>query len=365
MCAVVDHENLRLDVDAALSRKVAELSAQIAAISPDGEALGEQIASLLGGGKRLRAAFAYWGFRACGGSAAGPKRQAAVRVGAALELFQASALFHDDVLDAAETRRGHLAAHRVFAARHVAAGWAGDADRFGEGAAILLGDLCLIAAQRELSAALIGIDSDRAEQVRATFDRMGTEVMIGQFLDVQLSAQPWGDDPLADEERTRVTVCARSASYSVRYPLLLGAHLAGADEATLAALDAFGLPLGEAFQLRDDVLGVFGDSSITGKPSGDDLREGKRTVLAARTMRLGNAAQRSLLSAKLGDPDLTEDDICALRAAITDSGALAATEALIADLTAQALAALTAAPLTDPGRSTLYKLADITVRRTF
>jgi geranylgeranyl diphosphate synthase type I len=363
MPAVVDLENLRTDVDSAVARHLFDLAARVASVGPDATPLIDQAAALLSGGKRLRAAFAYWSFRAHGGGDHGPAREAAVRTGAALELFQAAALLHDDVMDASDTRRGLPTAHRAFEARHAGAGWAGDAGRFGESAAILLGDLCLIAAQSELAGAIEPLPPARAAAVRTAFDAMQTEVIVGQYLDVLVQAEPWGLDPAADEARARAVLRAKSASYSVRQPLVLGALLAGADQARVSAVDAVGLPLGEAFQLRDDVLGVFGDPAVTGKPAGDDLREGKRTVLMARAMAAGDASQRELVGARLGDPDLTDADVAVLRDIVVATGALDGVERLIGELAGAAAARLAAADLAEPGKSVLLELARAAVDR--
>ncbi|QAY71303.1 polyprenyl synthetase family protein [Xylanimonas protaetiae] len=365
MPAVVDLENLRTDVDAAVVRHLDGLAVQVAALGSPATALTAQAAALLTGGKRLRAAFAYWSFRAHGGADAGPEREAAVRTGAALELFQAAALLHDDVMDASDTRRGLPTAHRAFEARHAEAGWAGEPGRFGESAAILLGDLCLIAAQREIAEALAPLPRERADAVRAAFDTMQTEVIVGQYLDVLVQAEPWGVDPAADEDRARAVIRAKSASYSVRQPLVVGALLAGADAAQVAAIDAVGLPLGEAFQLRDDLLGVFGDPEVTGKPAGDDLREGKRTVLAARTMARGDAAQRTLLTERLGDPHLSDGEVAALREAVVASGAVDGVETLIDELAKDATVRLAAADLVAPGKDVLLDLAHAAVDRAY
>ena len=227
--ALVDAEHLRADVDAAVTAHLDRLTAEVGAISPSAEAMVEEAAGLLMGGKRLRSAFCYWSFRAHGGSAdpADPARTATVRVGAALELFQAAALLHDDVMDNSDTRRGRPTAHRAFAARHASAAWAGEPVRFGDSAAILIGDLVLLAAQRELSAALEALPAPVAAATRARFDAMQSEVVVGQYLDVLVQAEPWGQDPAADEERARDVLRAKTASYSVAAPLALGALLAG------------------------------------------------------------------------------------------------------------------------------------------
>ncbi|WP_277213059.1 polyprenyl synthetase family protein [Isoptericola croceus] len=361
--ALVEIENLRHDVDGALSRHLARLGDEVAATGPGTAALTEQVTTLLDGGKRLRAAFCYWSFRAHGGAAEGLARDAVVRVGAALELFQAAALLHDDVMDASDTRRGRPTAHRVFEARHAEHRWTGDAERFGTAAAILLGDLCLVACHREAGAALDALPAPVARTARDLLDAMMSEVVVGQYLDVLVQAEAWGLDPVADEERARLVLRAKSARYSVERPLALGAVLAGAAPEAVTAISAAGLPLGEAFQLRDDLLGVFGDPEVTGKPAGDDLREGKRTVLVARTLAAADDETRLLVTKHLGDPRLTDSDVAALRAAITASGAVTGVEALIEELATAGLSALAAADLEADGREVLTGLARAAVDR--
>ncbi|WP_407317561.1 polyprenyl synthetase family protein [Isoptericola halotolerans] len=360
---LVEIENLRRDVDVALERHLTRLVDEVSAVGPGTTALTDHLSTLLEGGKRLRAAFCYWSFRAHGGASAGPARDAVVRVGAALELFQAAALLHDDVMDASDTRRGRPTAHRVFEARHVEQRWTGDAGRFGTAAAILLGDLCLVACHREAGSAFDVLPPAVATAARDLFDAMTSEVVVGQYLDVLVQAETWGDDPAADEERARLVLRAKSARYSVERPLALGAVLAGASSDRVEAISAAGLPLGEAFQLRDDLLGVFGDPAVTGKPAGDDLREGKRTVLVARTLAHGDEEARRLLTKHLGDPRLTDEDVAALRAAITTSGAVQGVEALIDELATSGLAELTAADLDPQGREVLTGLARAAVDR--
>lgn len=365
--ALVDVEGLRSRVDEALTAHLTTLAAEIAGVGAATEgaatALTDQASVLVSGGKRLRAALCWWSFRSHGGAVSGRSADAAVRTGAALELFQAAALLHDDVMDNSDTRRGAPTAHRSFAAHHAGSGWSGDSARFGEAGAILLGDLVLVAAQRELTGALTTAP-DVAPRVREAFDRMQTEVVTGQYLDVLVQAEPWGADPAADESRARAVLRAKSAGYSVAFPLELGALLAGAGPERAASLHTAGVPLGEAFQLRDDVLGVFGDPAVTGKPAGDDLREGKRTVLVARAMAgLRPGADRDLLAGALGDPDLSDDDVRRVRQVIVESGALDGVERLIAELSGTATARLDAAELSSPGREMLAAIARALVDR--
>ncbi len=354
-------------IDAVLARHVANLRTVLASAGDDAARLADAVEQMLSGGKRLRAAFCYWSWRAHGGRPGTPDADAVVRVGAALELFQAAALFHDDVMDDSDTRRGFPAAHREFARLHVEQGLTGDADRFGMSAAILLGDLTLVASEQEFAGALATQPFQRAEAARAVFDLMRTEVTVGQYLDVLAQSLPWGDDPEADEVRSREVIRAKAARYSVEHPITLGAALADADESSLERCRAIGLPLGEAFQLRDDLLGVFGDPATTGKPAGDDLREGKRTVLTARAVArsraVGDEATVALLRTRLGDRRLGDADVVLLADAIKATGAPDDIERLIDELSGVAFELIAASGWPEPAHEQLVGLAHAAVDR--
>jgi geranylgeranyl diphosphate synthase, type I len=283
-----------------------------------------------------------------------------VRAAASLEFFQAAALVHDDVMDDSDTRRGAPAVHRRFAALHRDHGWAGDSNRFGLAGAVLAGDLCLVWSDELFTAS--GLEGQAISRARAVFDRMRTELMGGQYLDMleQVLASRRPDGAL---ERARRVIRYKSAKYTVEHPLLLGGRLAGADDDLLTAYSAFGLPLGEAFQLRDDVLGVFGDPSETGKPAGDDLREGKRTVLVAKALEHASPAQAELVARLLGNPHLDAAGVEALRDVIVETGALASVERLVEELVDRSLTALAAACVDGTARRVLTGLvAAATVR---
>jgi geranylgeranyl diphosphate synthase type I len=282
-----------------------------------------------------------------------------------MEFFQAAALIHDDVMDDSDTRRGMPAAHRSLAAHHEREAWAGDAGRFGVAGAILAGNLCL--GWTEELYATSGLPAADLERGRPVFDRMRTQLMGGQFLDVVESARSWDgmetDERIARAERV---IRYKSAKYTVEHPVLIGATAGGAGADDLAALSAYGLDLGQAFQLRDDLLGVFGDPATTGKPAGDDLREGKRTVLVAHTLAGTDDAGRVALAKGLGDPDLDADTVEELRTVITDSGAVAAVEADITRLAGSARASLKSATgLTAEGVEVLDALIDSATSRTY
>jgi len=307
---------------------------------------------VLGGGKRLRPAFAYWGYRAAGGA----DRDEVVATVCALEFVQASALIHDDVMDDSDTRRGGPAAHRRFGLIHHEAHWLGNPAAFGTAAAILLGDLCLVWSDELLHGA--GLDPVTLARARPVFDEMRTEVTVGQYLD--LHTQVTGD---TSTQRASLVARYKSAKYTVERPLLLGAAIAGAPPEVAAAYSAYGLPLGEAFQLRDDVLGVFGDPGVTGKPARDGLREGKRTYLVAAALEAAGDAAGQALRDGLGDPDLDADGVDRLREIITATGALARTEQRIAALTATAIEALKGVDLAPEGAAVLEQLAAAATRR--
>ncbi len=322
--------------------------------------LGEQSSRLLdnarvsvSGGKRLRAAFCWWGHLAV---APAEDEGPLTRACAALELLHASALVHDDYMDASDVRRGRPATHRLFTDQHRNDGWRGDSEQYGAAAAILLGDLLLSWSDELLRTC--GLPVQRVLDALGYFDLTRSEVVMGQFLDVSVQARGASDVDLAMK-----VLRYKSAKYSIERPLNIGAALAGADETTQRALSRFGLPLGEAFQLRDDLLGVFGDPDVTGKPAGDDLSEGKRTVLVAHALTRAEPEDAQLLDAALGT-DLTGADVTRLQQIIDSSGARRAVEDAITRLTGQALRALDEAPIEDTARRVLRQLAQAATQRS-
>ena len=361
---LVDRENVRAQVDSEIERYLVRAREKaLTNYGADTVPLFDAMERLLSGGKRLRAAFTYWSWRAHGGTVGSDANRAVIRVGAALELFQAAALFHDDLMDNSDTRRGAPTAHIHFAGIHREQSWPGDEIQFGLSAAVLLGDLSLAASEEVFSEALEPLPAEISSPVRAIFDHMRAEVTLGQYLDVLSQVRPWYDDALQAEQSARVVIRAKSARYSVEHPISLGAALAGASNAQRRTCEEFGLPLGEAFQLRDDILGVFGDPSETGKPAGDDLREGKRTVLLARSLGGASPQDADELREKIGEAGLTAQDIDRLRTIIVESGALAGIEDLVTSLSETAFEILEAADLTEDGANMLQELGMAAVRR--
>ncbi|MDP3893812.1 polyprenyl synthetase family protein [Nocardioides sp.] len=331
-----------------------EQSARLSPLGPDAARLVEAARSAVSGGKRFRAAFCYWGYRAVQPDVA--DEAALLRACASLELLHASALVHDDYMDASDTRRGRPATHRSFEAEHRRAAWTGDPEQHGAAAAILLGDLLLTWSDEVLRrCGLPLVDVAAAMDV---FDLCRSEVVAGQFLDVSVQARG-----RADVETAMTVLRYKSAKYSIERPLHVGAALAGGSAETLTQLSAAGLPLGEAFQLRDDLLGVFGDPATTGKPAGDDLVEGKRTVLVALALDAASPEDAALLDSSLGRA-LTDQQIQRLREIIDTCGAQAQVEGVIGELARLSGEALDRAAVSDVARQALHSLAAAATRRT-
>jgi geranylgeranyl diphosphate synthase type I len=304
---------------------------------------------VLCGGKRLRPLLCYWGWRGAGGRDC-PQ---IITVGASLELFHAFALIHDDIMDASDTRRGHPTVHQALATLHAERP---DADQVGVSGAILLGDLALVFSDEILHTA--GLTPTQLAGALPVLDAMRTEIVYGQYLDLLTTSQ------LTDVEAALSVIRYKSAKYTVERPLQLGAALAGATTEVLRACSGYGIPLGEAFQLRDDLLGVFGDPLQTGKPVLNDLRQGKATVLLALARRHATPAQAATLNRLVGNPALDEHGAATVREILTTTGARIEIEAMIRDRREQAHRVLDTAPFHPHAIPTLRHLAEVVTART-
>ncbi|HEY0816905.1 MAG TPA: polyprenyl synthetase family protein [Pseudonocardia sp.] len=348
-------------MEAALAVFLEARTAEASAIDPHYAAAADELSAfVLGGGKRIRPTFAWWGWRGAGGSVDAPEALSVLRAVSSLELLQACALVHDDLMDASALRRGKPTVHVAFARKHAEARWHGKPARFGAAAAILLGDLALVWADDMFHTC--GLPPQTMARAGAPWRFMRTELLGGQYLDVLHQATRDTSEGAAlriDRYKT--------AAYTVERPLHLGAALAGAPPELVDGYRRFGADIGVAFQLRDDLLGVFGDPAVTGKPAGDDLREGKRTLLLAiameRAEQRGDSAARTAIEAAIGDPHLTADQVERTRDLLTDLGAVQAVEQRIAALTGSALDALAAAPVTGRAATELAELAVTATRR--
>ena len=329
---------------------------ELAHMGEEAEIFIEQTRTFLAGGKRFRAMCTLLGY-----STSAPRIDAsAIDVAVGLEFFHAAALVHDDIMDRSDTRRGKPSAHRAFDALHVERGYAGDPERFGISSALLFGDL-LLAFSDELVTTGIRQHRESGPRARREFNTMRRDVTVGQYLDI-LEEVSW---PVVDKasalDRAVRVVTYKSAKYSIEAPLRIGAALGGADDELLDALSLFGLPLGIAFQLRDDLLGVFGNEEQTGKPVGDDLREGKRTALIAiAESRLG--AGQSL--AGLGDDNLSVERVREIQDLLRDIGAESEVEKMIAQELSRAHEALDTVPVPDDVRKALAQLARMVTERS-
>lgn len=329
-------------------------------ISEDLTPLIDYSASLLAGGKRFRAQFCYWAWAGYfpNWQDDDESLKSIVGICAALEMFHAAALVHDDLIDQSDTRRGNPAVHRQFENLHSSSHWAGTKERFGAASAILVGDLLLNWSSEIFGNAVLHAPSEDVQQeCRSEFSKMRVEIMAGQYLDVlEENAAPTRAPEEAVIRANRVMLY-KTAKYSIEAPLLIGAAFAGASVDTRRSIGSFAIPLGLAFQLRDDVLGVFGDPKITGKPAGDDLREGKRTVLIGLTRETLAGSIRKIFDEMLSARELTTDQISFLQQTIVGAGALKKTEKMIEELGNESLAMLAEIEIEPTAKQALEQLA--------
>jgi geranylgeranyl diphosphate synthase, type I len=350
--ATID-DSVRAHVERTLTEYLAAKQSTMASLTQElADALDALVEFILRGGKRIRPTFAWWGWRGAGGE---PEAPAVLRAVSGLELIQACALVHDDLMDASAVRRGSPTVHVTFDRMHREQGWLGSPERFGMAAAILLGDIALAWADDMFYSS--GVSPTRTAAASEPWQAMRSEMLAGQYLDILTQVQ--GDE--SPEAALRVARM-KTAAYTVERPLQMGAALAGADTELVEKLREFGADIGVAFQLRDDLLGVFGDTDVTGKPAGDDLREGKRTLLVA--LGIQKSRHPEVIRQCLGNDDLTTADVERARAELLESGAVAAVERKIEALTGSAMRALQSADLAEPAGERLADLAVAATRRT-
>ncbi|MET0756967.1 MAG: polyprenyl synthetase family protein [Mycobacterium sp.] len=312
---------------------------------------GEILSGFVDGGKYVRSTFMYLGWL-CGAG----EDDSALRASASLELFHAFALMQDDVMDESPLRRGRPAAHVMFSRWHSDRVLTGASERFGESAAVLLGDLCLVWAGKMLRES--GIGADALIRVWPRYDDMRIELAIGQFADLVNDAQafPTLDDVLDVLRR-------KSGNYTVRRPLELGAAMSGCAPEVIEALGGYGAAIGEAFQLRDDLLGVFGSPTLTGKSVGTDLAAQKATSVVVAAHQLADTALRRQLSELMSTSQLSPADTERWRSLITLSGAVQWIEQLIDERLARALGCLDSVEIPEITRTALEDMAVICTER--
>jgi geranylgeranyl diphosphate synthase type I len=316
------------------------------------EVAGDILLDFVADGKCLRSTYMYLGWLA--GSA---DCDEALFACAGLELLHAFALLQDDVMDAASSRRGRPAAHLQFTQWHRNRELSGPAQRFGESAAILLGDLCLIWAEQMLRES--GVEYRSLRQAWPRYDAMRTELAVGQFADLASDARDLPSMDMVLEVARR-----KSGNYTVRRPLEIGAAMSGCSDRTISGLGRYGGAVGEAFQLRDDLLGVFGAETVTGKPDGQDLVERKATSVVIAAHQLADPPTRTQLTELMNTSHLDDDAIDRWRTLILATGAVQWIEDTISDRVTSALDELDQLRIDEPVRAALMNMAVVCTERT-
>jgi len=343
-------DDVRVAVRAHLSEFVAgECRADLGAARVD--VAGQIMSGFVDGGKCVRSTFMYLGWL-CGAG----HDDSALRASASLELFHAFALMQDDVMDESALRRGRPAAHVVFSRWHRDRALTGASDRFGESAAVLLGDLCLVWAGKMLRES--GIGADALARVWPRYDDMRIELAIGQFADLVNDAQAF---PTLDEVLD--VLRRKSGNYTVRRPLEIGGAMSGCPPEVIRALGDYGAAIGEAFQLRDDLLGVFGSPTLTGKSVSTDLAAQKATSVVVAAHQLADSALRRQLSELMSTPNLRPADTERWRTLINASGAAQWIEELIVERLNSAMSSLDAVKIPETARVALDDMAVICTER--
>jgi len=353
------NEEFLASVQARLDRFLATQRDLLAPTGDRMDMVWEQVERFTQSGKRMRPAFCYWGYVAAAGVAKEPP-EAVMDIAASLDLLHLSALVHDDLIDASDTRRGGPAAHRFFESYHKEKGWQGDSEHFGRSAAVLLGDLLFTWSMSMVEQAVIS--SERLKRARPYLDAMRSEVVAGQFLDLVHQAKPSSGEDLLND--ARLVMEYKTAKYTVSRPVQVGAALGLAGDDTQQGLSRFGAHVGHAFQMRDDLLGIFGDPAVMGKPAGDDLREGKKTVLIGYGLASASEADAHHLAQMLGDPTLTETDIDEARRILVECGAVESTEKAIVSEASAGMKFLHRLDLSPEGAYALMALVHAAVERT-
>jgi geranylgeranyl diphosphate synthase type I len=337
-------------LDAYFGAKIDEASK----VHPEAVVLSEGVRRFIrNGGKRVRPAFAYSAYVASGGRSL----EAILYASAALEVLHAWALIHDDIIDNANLRHGKPSVHKVFEDFHRKRALSGSAGKFGTDAAILVGDLALTFADELLNTA--PFPAERIRRAKEYYDLMKKQVIFGEYLDVVA--------PLKKQvtERDLLTILEyKTAKYTVERPMHIGAVLAGAEEDTLRIFSSYAVPLGQAFQIQDDIMGTFSNEAKIGKPVDSDIKEGKRTLLVLKAYEFSKGAEKRLLDAVLGNQSAGEAEIEAARQIMRSSGALEYSQELAYKLIKKAKGAILQAKLVEEGREYLLQAADYLLTRS-
>ncbi|OGY25176.1 MAG: hypothetical protein A2Z11_00045 [Candidatus Woykebacteria bacterium RBG_16_43_9] len=337
-------------MNAYLDEKIAEASK----IHPETTVLGEEIRRFVAaGGKRVRPAFAYSAYVA----SSGRSFEAILYASAALELLHAFALIHDDIIDKADLRRGEPSVHKAFEYFHKNRKFKGSSQKFGIDTAILVGDLALSFADELLNTA--PFPSERIRRAKSYYDLMKKQVLYGEYLDVLVPVK----GQVTEEDILKILEY-KTAKYTIERPLHIGAVLAGAEEEDLIVYSSYGVPLGQAFQMQDDVMGTFGSEEKIGKPTDSDIKEGKQTMLVVKAYEFSSSSDRKVLNRVIGNNKATNEEIEEAREIIRQCGALDYSQNLSYKLINSAKAAIREAKLVEEGRNYLLEAADYLLTRS-
>lgn len=347
----------KMAIDGALEEFLAEARSRLGVIDPHLTPVSAALSDFLVGGKRLRPLFAIAGYVGAGGSIDSDAMQCIYKAAVSLELLQACALIHDDMMDGSDTRRGAPSIHRRFEHEHKARSGVGSSENFGNAAALLLGDLALVLSTQALNTS--GINHKQLTAVNPIFDTMKVELMAGQYLDMHAGSR--GEVSVDDALKIAIY---KSGKYTIERPLHFGGALALCAPELPQIYSDYGIPLGIAFQLRDDLLGVFGDTALTGKPAGDDLLEGKRTALISYALANLGASEVVEFRQFFGNRNSSIAEIERMRELINTSGAVQFIEKIIEEKTTLALQASTDSRITASGQELLAELALAATRRS-
>ena len=346
---MLSQADLKSRIDAELRTFVRAEADLLEAVDPLLAPVGAQLRAAVADGKRIRAAFCYWGWRAAGQG----DTPAMVRAAAAMELVHAAALVHDDLIDDSPLRRGVPTPH--VALRDTTAK-APDPDGAARSLALLVGDLLMAWAGQLFTGC--GLPALYLARARPTWSELARELIAGECLEVLRTGTE------TDPRESLAIVRYKTAKYTVEHPLQIGGRLGGASRRTLGVFTDYGIPLGEAFQLRDDLLAVFGDPAVTGKSNLDDLVAARPTALVAFARQGAAPRDRAVLDRVLGRDDLGAADLAEIRAILQRSGARGRVEQLIAQRVRRARAALANAALPASADEALHQLAGAVTTRT-
>jgi len=307
----------------------------------------------LRGGKRLRAALVYYGYRCFSNK----NLKEIIKASVTMELIQSYLLIHDDIIDNDDLRRNgptlHISYKNIAKRKYKKI----DSNHFGLSMAILAGDICAAFANEIM--AKLKIKEKNKIQALNVLNHSLHHVIYGQVLDVLSELRIITNKDIEKIHRLK------TATYTIESPLHIGALLAGAKQKHLKTLSNYAIPLGKAFQIKDDILGMFGEKEKVGKPVGSDIKEGKKNLLILKALESATPAQRQAIEEALGNQDLTKNQLNQVRAIVIKTGSLSYSQNLAKNLVKKAKSAIKSAKFRPVGKNFLLKIADYIEKRDY